>query len=89
MFLMSKHHTSGTFGGQSKHFIVRCGVVFGVASDMFHGVPIGDGVHKVEVQGAMLLETFLMFSNSKDDLVQGCEGSIHTLGGCKYVKTFS
>jgi hypothetical protein len=30
------------------------GVVFGVASDMFHGVPIGNGVHKVEVQGVML-----------------------------------
>ncbi len=61
MFLMSKHHTSGTTGGQSKRFIVGCGVVFGVANDMFHGVPIGNGVYKVEVQGVMLLETSLMF----------------------------
>jgi hypothetical protein len=64
---MSKRHTSGTTSGQGKHFIVRCGVVFGVVDDMFHGVPIGDGVYKVEVQGVMLLETSLMFQNSKDD----------------------
>jgi hypothetical protein len=70
MFLMSKHHTSGTIGGQSKHLIVRCGIVSGVASDMFHGVPIGNGVHKVEMQGVVLPKTFLMFSNSKDDLPQ-------------------
>jgi len=64
MFLISKHHTSGTTNGQSKHFIVRCGVVSGV---MFHGVPIGDGVYKVEVQGVMLPKTSLMFPNSKDN----------------------
>ncbi len=64
---MNKCHTSGTIGGQSKHFIVRCGVVFGVVDDMFHGVPIGDGLYKVEVQGVMLLETSLMFPNFKDD----------------------
>jgi hypothetical protein len=37
---------------------------------MFHGVPIGDGVYNVEVQGVMLPETSLMFPNSKDDLPQ-------------------
>jgi hypothetical protein len=58
VFLMNKHHTSGTTNGQGKHFIARCGVVYGVAGDMFHGVPIGDGVYKVEVQGVMLLKTF-------------------------------
>ncbi len=66
MFLMSNCHTSGTTGG----LIVGCGMVFGVASDMFHGVPIGNGVYKVEVQGVMLLETSLMFQNFKDDLPQ-------------------
>jgi hypothetical protein len=49
MFLMNKCHTSGTIGGQGKHFIVGCGVVSNVVGDMFHGVPIGDGVYKVEV----------------------------------------
>jgi hypothetical protein len=34
---------------------------------MFHGVPIGDGVYKVEVQGVMLPKTSLMFPNSKDN----------------------
>jgi hypothetical protein len=37
MFLMNKRHTSGTIGGQGKHFIAGCGVVSSVASDMFHG----------------------------------------------------
>jgi hypothetical protein len=47
---MSKCHISGTTGGQGKRFfIARCGVVSSVANDMFHGVPIGDGVYKVEV----------------------------------------
>jgi len=34
---------------------------------VFHGVPNGNGVYKVEVQCVMLLETSLMFPNSKDD----------------------
>ncbi len=34
---------------------------------VFHGVPIGNGVYKVEVKGVILLKTSLMFPNSKDD----------------------
>jgi hypothetical protein len=49
VFLMNKRHTSGTIGGQGKYFIVGFGVVSGIVDDMFHGVPIGNGVYKVEV----------------------------------------
>jgi hypothetical protein len=39
----------------TKCHIVANGVVFGVASNMFHGVVIEDGVYKVEVHGVMFI----------------------------------
>jgi membrane protease subunit (stomatin/prohibitin family) len=65
VFLLSKRHTI-TIG--TKSHIAANGVVFVVASNMFHGVIIEDGVYKVEVQGVTLLETTLIFPNMKDDL---------------------
>ncbi len=52
----------------TKCHIVANGVVFGVASNMFHGVVIEDGVYKVEVHGVMFIKTILIFPNMKDDL---------------------
>ncbi len=64
MFLLSKHHTI-TIG--TKCHIIANGVVYGVASVLFHGVVIEDEVYKVEVHGVMLLKTTLIFPNMKDD----------------------
>jgi hypothetical protein len=55
MFLLSKCHTI-TIGTKTKSHIATNGVVFGVASNMFHGVVIEDGVYKVEVHGVKLLK---------------------------------
>ncbi len=64
VFLLSKHHIT-TIG--TKHHIATNGIVFGVASNMFHGVVIEDGVYKVKVHGVMLPKTTLIFPNMKDD----------------------
>jgi hypothetical protein len=65
VFLLSKRQTI-TIG--MKRHIAANGVVFGVASNMFHGVVIEDGVYKVEVHGVTLLKTTLIFPNMKDDV---------------------
>jgi hypothetical protein len=65
--LLSKHHI---VYGVGKCRIATSKVVFGVASDTFHWVAIEEGAYKVEVHGVMLLETTLIFSNSKNNHAQ-------------------
>lgn len=72
MFLISKHHipTSGIVYDVGKCHIATSKIIFGVANDTFHWVVIEEGAYKLEVHGVMLLQTTLIFSNSKNNLAQ-------------------
>jgi len=42
---------------RTKCHIITNEIIIGVANNMFHGVVIKDGVHKMEVHGVMLFKT--------------------------------